>query len=140
MVRIVLSAAALTGVMQDRVRLAVDDHGAGAAESRAAAEFGPDHPQFVAQSPEQRHFGLNVDSDFPPIHKKVDHRPAASVRRTLMQQREHDCGWLGRTEVKLARGERFKQEYRSPSETKRRLFRARRHVSRSRRSSAIVLG
>ena len=64
MVRIVLPAASLTGVMQDARRLAVDDHGAGAAESRAAAEFGPDHPQFVAQRPEQRHFGLNVDVRF----------------------------------------------------------------------------
>src|ERR1700722_2450162 len=60
-------------------RLAVDDYGAGAAQSRATAEFCPDHPQFVPQRPQQRHLRLDVEDDLPPVHKEIDHRPGASI-------------------------------------------------------------
>ena len=80
MVRIVLPAASLTGVMQDRVASPSMMHRAGAAEPRAAAEFRPDQAEFVAQRPQQRHLRLDVDRDFPPVDDKIDHGPQASDR------------------------------------------------------------
>ena len=61
MVRIVLSAASLTGVMQDRVASPSMMHGAGAAQTRAAAEFRSDHAEFVAQRPQKGHVRLDVE-------------------------------------------------------------------------------
>ena len=91
MVRIVLPAASLTGSDAGARRLAVEMDGAGAAEPRAAAEFRPGHAQFVAQRPQQRHFRLDVDGDFPPVDKKIDHRPGASICCSeLITKERHD--------------------------------------------------
>ncbi len=107
----------LVGGLADRrdagsCRLAVDDDGAGAAQSDAAAEFRSDHPQFVAQRPQQRHFRLDIDGGSPPIDEKIDHRPGTSICTEPITEDRHDCSRPGQTEVKLARGERFDWKYR----------------------------
>ena len=49
------------GVTQERIGVAIDVDGAGAAQRHAAAELGAGHAQRVAQDPQQRHFGNRVD-------------------------------------------------------------------------------
>ena len=55
MVVIFFPATAETGVTQERVALAIDVHGAGAAQGHAAAELRAGHAQRVPQHPQQRH-------------------------------------------------------------------------------------
>jgi hypothetical protein len=54
-------------------RLAVDMHGAGAAEPGAAAIFGPGETKFVAQIPKQRHVGITVELTAIPVDTETDH-------------------------------------------------------------------
>ena len=50
-------AARCTGVTQERTTLAVEVHGAGAAQRLAAAEFRSRHAESVSQHPQQRCIG-----------------------------------------------------------------------------------
>ena len=97
MVRIVLPAASLTGVMQDRVASPSIRHGAGPAESRPAAELRADETKFVTQRPQEGHLRLDINRDFPSIDNKKGH---GSLRSRLPQRETgpieaHECGGLG---------------------------------------------
>ena len=61
MVVIFLPAAAETGNEQERTGSPFTMHGAGAALRDAAAELGALQVEHVAQHPQQRHLGLDVD-------------------------------------------------------------------------------
>src|SRR5271154_1621048 len=77
-------------------RLAVDEDGAGAAEPRAAAEFCPDHAEFVAKRPQEGHVRLDVDRELPPVDGKTDHGPHRLRSRML----QRDTGSIGAREVR----------------------------------------
>ena len=105
MVRIVLPAATLTGVMHDRVaspsmRTVQAPH-----DARAAAEFRPDHAEFVAQRPQERHVRLDVDRELPPVDDKTDHGPHRLRSRML----QRDTASIGAREVRqIVAGARVK--------------------------------
>ena len=61
MVVTALSPTLSTGVTQERIGLAVDMHGAGAAQGHAAAELGAGHAEHVAQHPQQRRVAVDID-------------------------------------------------------------------------------
>ena len=54
-------------------RLALEVHGAGAAQRHAAAEFGAREAQRVAQDPEQRGFRIDIDFDRVAIDVELGH-------------------------------------------------------------------
>ena len=54
-------AARRTGVTQDAHHLAVEVHGARAAERLAAAVLRAGEAEHVAQGPQQRHLGIDVE-------------------------------------------------------------------------------
>ncbi len=54
-------------------RLAVDVHRAGAAHGDAAAVLRSGKVEVVAQDPQQRHLGLDVDGTDPPIYGQLEH-------------------------------------------------------------------
>ena len=56
--------------MQERMA-AVQVHGAGAAQRRAAAELGAGQPERVAQGPEDGRGGIGVDREIAVIHNKL---------------------------------------------------------------------
>ena len=90
MVVTVWSPTALTGVLAGAHRLAVEVHGAGAAQGHAAAELGAGEAQRVAQHPQQRRFRIDVDLHGLAVDVELDHRVLALgcwcgvPRRTIM--------------------------------------------------------
>ena len=73
MVVICWPAAAEIGVTQERIACAVQVHGAGAAQGRAAAELGAGHVEVVAQGPEDGRGGIGVDLHVAPVDVQCDH-------------------------------------------------------------------
>ena len=74
-----MSAASLTGVMQDRVASPSMITVQAPHNPAPQPNFVPTIPNSSRSAHKQRHFRLDVDGDFPPIHEKIDHRPAASI-------------------------------------------------------------
>src|SRR3989442_30954 len=56
-------------------RYSVDMHGAGAAKCNAAAEFGAGHTEHVAQHPEERRVGIDIDTVRGSVHDEFHDRP-----------------------------------------------------------------
>jgi hypothetical protein len=54
-------------------RIAVQVHGAGAAQGGAAAELGAGHVQVVAQRPQDGRGGIGVDLGVAPVDVQSDH-------------------------------------------------------------------
>ena len=81
MVVIFLPAAADTGVTQERLRRAVQVHGAGAALRDAAAELGAGEAEQVAQHPEQGHVGRRIHVALDAVDGQF-HGALPAVERT----------------------------------------------------------
>ena len=72
---------------------AVQMHGAGPAQRLAATEFGPGHPQRIAQRPKDRGAGVGVDRVLTAVHVERDHgwsvlRRLAAVAAPLPASKE----------------------------------------------------
>ena len=61
-------------------------HGAGAARRHAAAEFRPDDVEILAQDPEQRLLGLDIDLARLAVDGERDHR---SMKRITQDEHVH---------------------------------------------------
>jgi hypothetical protein len=62
-------------------RLAVDMHGAGAAQGHAATKFGAGQAQYIPQHPEQRHIGRNINGNCPAIDAELKRHGIPPLRR-----------------------------------------------------------
>ena len=78
MVKIVLPAASLTGVMQDRVASPSINTVQAPQSPAPQPNFVPTRPKFVAQRPQKGHLRLDINRDFPSIDDKKGHGPHAS--------------------------------------------------------------
>ena len=76
-----------TATRQERIGDAVDVHGAGAALGDAAAELGAGQAERVAQHPQQRRVGLDIDLVGSSVDGKRHHGRLSVVRRPTVARR-----------------------------------------------------